>query len=141
MMTKYWLRLVIQLRNRPLAEGIVQHRVDAGRRDAQARRRLAIDRQRELGRGGLLIARQVVICGSFAKPLCTIGAHRSSSAKSTSVSVYWYCVAVSRPPILTSCTGCMNNRDAGNTVHRLAPSRAMTVVDRCALGLWLESDE
>ena len=50
MMTKYWLRLVIELRDRALAEGIVQHVIDLRCRDAQARGGIPVDRQGELRR-------------------------------------------------------------------------------------------
>ena len=49
----------VELRDRPLPEGVVQHRVDRRRIDAQARGAVAVDLQRELRRRGLLVARQV----------------------------------------------------------------------------------
>ena len=131
---------MIELRDRPLPEGIVQHGVDGRRRNAQARSDIPVDRQRELRRGGLLVARQIDELRQFPSAFCTIGAHLLSSVKSTSVSVYWYCVAVRRPPMLMSCTGCMNSCTPGTAAHGLTEPRH-DLSNRCALGFRLQGDE
>ena len=48
-----------ELRDRPLAEGVVERVVDSGRRDAETGGRVPVDRQRKLHRRGLLIAGHV----------------------------------------------------------------------------------
>jgi hypothetical protein len=48
-----------ELRDRPLAEGVVERVVDSRRRDAQTGGRVPVDRQRKLHRRGLLIAGHV----------------------------------------------------------------------------------
>jgi len=47
--------------------------------------------------------------GSFAISASMIGAQWFSAAESVEVSVYWYCVLLSRPSTLMSCPACMKS--------------------------------
>ncbi len=68
-------------RHLPLAEGVVERVVDGLRRDAQARGRVAVDRERHLETGGLLVARDVLSIGRSpcGAPSTSRGAQIASS--------------------------------------------------------------
>ena len=93
-------------RDLALAERVVERVVDLLRRDAEARRRVAVDRERHLEPGRLLVARDVAEHVLLAQLRDELGAHVASSLGSASSSVYWYCVRLTRLSICRSCTAC-----------------------------------
>ena len=120
----------VHRRDLALAEGVVERVVDGLRRDAEARGRRAVDRQRGLEALDLLIAVDVGELGQLPQPLrAPRGAQSSSSRTSSPWSVYWYCAALARPPMRRSCTAWRKSVAPG-TWASFGRSRAMICVGR-----------
>ena len=130
------------LRDLALAEGVVQRVVDQLRLDAEARGRVAVDRQRQRGaRRSAGRSRRRAAPAASAASSRIFGAHSFSSARLASCSVNWNCVrvgAAAEPHVLRR----LQKSRAPSTFSSLGRSRAMICCARgVALVARLQRDE
>ena len=130
------------LRDLALAERVVERVVDQLRLDAEARRLVAVDGQRQRRAAGLLVGRDAGELGQVFSLARDFGRPLIELARSASCSVYWNCVATEAPADVDVLRRLQEQRRALDLARASGRSRRMiSVAEADALVARLQRDE